>query len=436
MNPRPTDLEATVAAERAEPLDWRDKAVIPEWYGRTPDQIAADHVPLDKLSTPLLTLDRAAKDRNVAAMAEWCAGKGVSLAPHGKTTMCPSLWRDQLAAGAWAITVANEPQVRVARGAGVPRVLLANLFLRPEGLRWLAGELQADPSFEFMCWVDSTEAVDIMDAALRSTELDRPVPVLVELGHPQARTGARSLDDALAVAEAVASAPTLALAGVAGYEGSVTHDVDPRAVGQVDAFLSRMAELHERLLGKYEVPEPILTAGGSAFFDRVASVFTGPKGPHDEGGTRLVVRSGAYVVHDDGYYRTATPQRRDSGPDLSPALHVWSRVISVPEPGRAYLDAGKRDFPFDEGLPEIQLLRRSGPAGPIVMELSGHEITGSNDQHAHVRVPEGSPLRVGDVVRLGISHPCTAFDKWSLIPVLDDASADAPVVVDLIRTHF
>jgi D-serine deaminase-like pyridoxal phosphate-dependent protein len=436
MSPRLADLEATVAAERAEPLDWRDKAVLPEWYGRTAAQIAAADVPLDRLSTPLLTLDRAAKDRNVAAMAEWCAGKGASLAPHGKTTMCPSLWHDQLVAGAWAITVANEPQLRVARGAGVPRVLLANLLLRPEGLRWLAGELQADPTFEFLCWVDSTEAVGIMDAALRSTTLDRPVPVLVEIGHPQARTGARSLDDALAVADAVASAPTLALAGVAGYEGSVAHGVDPRAVGQVDAFLSRMAELHDRLLGRYEVPEPILTAGGSAFFDRVASVFTGPTGPRDEGGTRLVVRSGAYVVHDDGYYRTATPQRRDSGPVLTPALHVWSRVISLPEPGRAYLDAGKRDFPFDEGLPEVQLLRRSGTAGPVVTELRGHEIIGSNDQHAHVRVPDGSPLRVGDVVRLGISHPCTAFDKWSLIPVVDDASADAPVVVDLIRTHF
>jgi D-serine deaminase-like pyridoxal phosphate-dependent protein len=436
VSARLTDLETTVAAERAAPLDWQDKAVIPEWYGRTAGDVAAEKVPLDKLSTPLLTLDRAAKDHNVAAMARWCADQGVSLAPHGKTTMAPSLWRDQLDAGAWAITVANEPQLRVARGAGVPRVLLANLFLRPEGLQWLAGELQADPGFEFMCWVDSLEAVDIMDAALRSTELDRPVPVLVEVGHSQARTGARSLEEALDVADAVASAPTLALAGVAGYEGVVTHEVDARAVGQVDAFLDRMTQVHDRLLGKYEVPEVILSAGGSAFFDRVASVFTGPGGRHDQVPTRLVVRSGAYVVHDDGFYRAATPRRREAGPVFTPALHVWARVISMPEPGRAYLDAGKRDFPFDDGLPEVQLVRRNGPGGPVVTALTGHEITGSNDQHAHVRVPDGSPLRVGDVVRLGISHPCTAFDKWSLIPVVDDASAAAPVVVDFIRTHF
>lgn len=436
MSARLAELEATVEAERTAPLGWQDKAVLPEWYGRSAAQVAAQKVRLDSLSTPLLTLDRAAKDHNVAAMAEWCAHEGVSLAPHGKTTMSPSLWRDQLSAGAWAITVANEPQVRVARGAGVPRVLLANLLLRPAGLRWLAHEMQADPAFEFICWVDSVEAVGIMDAALRATGLDRPVPVLVEIGHAQARTGARTLDVALDVADAVASAPTLALAGVAGYEGVVTHDVDSRAVGQIDVFLGRMAELHDRLLGKYEVPEVILTAGGSAFFDRVASVFTSAIESRDQVQTRLVVRSGAYVVHDDGYYRTATPQRRDSGPVFAPALHVWSRVISMPEPGLAYLDAGKRDFPFDEGLPEVQMVRRSGNGEPMVTELTGHSIIGSNDQHAHVRVPDGSPLRVGDVLRLGISHPCTAFDKWSLIPVLDDASAPAPTVVDFIRTHF
>jgi D-serine deaminase-like pyridoxal phosphate-dependent protein len=53
-----------------------------------------------------------------------------------------------------------------------------------------------------------------------------------------------------------------------------------------------------------------------------------------------------------------------------------------------------------------------------------------------VHVPAGSPLVVGDVVRLGISHPCTLFDKWSLIPVLDDARTTEPVVLDLLRTYF
>ena len=60
------------------------------------------------------------------AMARWCAEAGLSHAPHGKTTMAPQLWDRQLRAGAWAITLANLPQLRVAHAFGVPRVILAN----------------------------------------------------------------------------------------------------------------------------------------------------------------------------------------------------------------------------------------------------------------------------------------------------------------------
>jgi D-serine deaminase-like pyridoxal phosphate-dependent protein len=431
-------LRAAVEAERRQPLDWRDKAVQPEWFGRSTADVAGEGHVLDQLSTPLATLDRAAKDHNVATMAAWCYKSQVSLAPHGKTTMTPALWLDQLRAGAWAITVANEPQLRVARGVGVPRVVLANLFLRPAGLRWLAAELDADPGFEFLCWVDSVDAVRLMDDGLAAAGASRPVPVLVEMGSSGARTGARSMSDALDVAAAVVAAPALALAGVAGYEGVLAHGVERETLVLVDAFLQRMVDLHRRLLYRYEVAEPVLSAGGSAYFDRVVAVL-GPEGQDHEDGrrTRVVVRSGAYVTHDDGAYRETTPSVRGSGPQFRPALHVWSRVLSVPESGIAYLDAGKRDLPFDEGLPEVQLVRRPQPDGSLSCEpLSGHQIVNTNDQHAHVRVPAGSSLAVGDVVRLGISHPCTAFDKWSLIPVLDDATTAHPVVVDLFRTHF
>jgi len=431
------ELEAAVKRERSRTLDWSDKAVQPPWYGCSITEVAAARPKLDELSTPMMTLDRRALDENLATMTRWCAQAGLSQAPHGKTTMAPALWRDQLLAGCWAITVANEPQLRVARGAGVPRVILANLFLRPDGLAWLAGELAADPGFEFMCWVDSVQAVHIMDAALSAAGARRRVPVLIEVGHPRARTGVRSLGDALRVADAVTSAPTLALAGVAGFEGSVAHEINEKAIADVDAFLTQMLELHHTLLERYEVQEALLSAGGSAFFDRVAAILGPEGGLPGPARTRIVLRSGAYLVHDDGYYRMATPHTRGTGPEFRSAMHVWARVISMPEPGIAYLDAGKRDLPFDEGLPELQVMRRTSPDGATATHpLIDHEIFATSDQHAHVRVPAGSPLRVGDVVRLGLSHPCTAFDKWSLIPVVDNASAQTPVVVDLVRTYF
>ena len=99
-------------------------------------------------------------------------------------------------------------------------------------------------------------------------------------------------------------------------------------------------------------------------------------------------------------------------------MHAWARVVSRPEPGLALLDAGKRDVPFDEGLPEPQLA--ADALGAPTRPLAG-EITAVNDQHAFLRLDPADPLRVGEVVRLGLSHPCTAFDKWRWIPVTDGA---------------
>jgi D-serine deaminase-like pyridoxal phosphate-dependent protein len=427
-----------VEAERERVLDWSDKAAQPEWFGRSVAHVSASEPALDGLSTPMMTLDRRAMDENLSSMAAWCRDAGLSLAPHGKTTMAPALWREQLEAGSFAITVANEPQLRVARGAGVPRVILANLLLRPGGLAWVAAELDADEDFEFVCWVDSLDAVRIMHEALTAASARRKVAVLIELGHPRSRTGARTLPEALAVAETVGQASTLALAGVAGFEGSVTHATNAEGILAVDEFLHEMVELHRILSDRYEVPEAILSAGGSAFFDRVAAIL-GPERREatEDVAVRVLLRSGAYIVHDDGYYRGATPHSRGTGPVFRSAMHVWTRVISMPEPGIAYLDAGKRDLPFDEGLPELQLVRTVQTDGTVQsVRLAGHELFATNDQHSHVRLPDDSPLRVGDVVRLGLSHPCTAFDKWSLIPVVDDASAERPAVVDLIRTYF
>ena len=150
-----------------------------------------------------------------------------------------------------------------------------------------------------------------------------------------------------------------------------------------------------------------------------------------------VVRSGAYIIHDDGFYTAITPFGRGEAAKQNyrfrSAMHVWARVVSRPEPGLALLDAGKRDVPYDEGLPTPQLVadQLGAPARP----LESGEITAVNDQHAFLRIPADSDLRVGDVVRLGLSHPCTAFDKWQWIPLLDDAGPD-PHLLDLIRTHF
>ena len=425
-----------VAALGDEHLDWRFKALPPQAWGRTAHAYVATGPRLSDLGTPLLTLDAGALDHNLRTMAAWCHEAGVSLAPHGKTTMAPALWQAQLDAGAVAITLANLPQLRVARAFGVQRLMLANALVdtAPAGLAWIAAELAADPDFAFACWADSVDTVALMDAALRAAgvgsgpdpETDRPIEVLVELGGAGGRTGARSIAEAEDVARAVVAAPTLRLAGVAGYEGALAHDASPEGLDAVRSYLRDLAELHRRLAAAYETDHPVVTAGGSAYFDTVAEILVPAA---TESGAEVVVRSGAYVIHDDGFYRGISPLSREakSSTPFRAAMHGWARVVSHPEPQLSLLDAGKRDLPFDEGLPIPQLVRDVGPASGVITAL--------NDQHAFLR-DAGDTAPVGAVIRLGLSHPCTAFDKWTLIPVLDDADSADPRVVDLVRTFF
>jgi D-serine deaminase-like pyridoxal phosphate-dependent protein len=244
--------------------------------------------------------------------------------------------------------------------------------------------------------------------------------VLVELGLPGGRTGTRSLEAAEEVAAAVGDSPALELAGVEGYEG-IPHGED--ALSRVEEFLDRLRLLLTRMDfdGREEI---VVTAGGSAYFDLVAKGLAGT-------GARLVLRSGCYVTHDSGFYEHLSPLggRGPTGAErLHPAFEAWGAVLSRPEPELALLLMGKRDVPYDIDLPFPFAVHGSegwrDAAGMQVIEL--------NDQHAFLRVPADDPLAVGDLVGCGISHPCTAFDKWRLIPVVDDEYT----IVDAVHTFF
>ena len=408
---------------RADPIDWRYKG-FPPAEGVTPASLRGQgwNLLAGDLFLPALVLRESALAHNLDLMSRWCEAHGASLAPHGKTTMSPELFARQLGAGAWAITAATTSQARVYRAFGVERILLANELVEPASVRWVATELARDPSFDFLCIADSVEAVAAMDRAL-AVNTSRQVRVLVELGLAGGRTGARTVDDALEVAEAIGRSEALELAGVEGYEGIVHDDA------RVDAFLAELRGLLERLeaAGSFsEQEEIVVTAGGSIYFDRVAEVL-GSTDPR----VRVVVRSGCYLTHDDGLYDEHSPfgSHGSERQRLHPAFEAWAVVLSRPEPALALVGMGKRDVPHDVGLPIP--LRSRGQAG--VRDVRGSmDVVDLNDQHAYVRIDPSDPLAVGDLLGCGISHPCTAFDKWRLIPVVDDGYT----VIDAVHTFF
>jgi D-serine deaminase-like pyridoxal phosphate-dependent protein len=379
---------------------------------------------------PVLALREAALRQNITAMAGYCSAAGVGLAPHGKTTMAPQIMARQLAAGAWGMTAATIAQVQVYRAFGVPRVLIANELADRGGIEWLAAELAADPGFECYAYVDSAAGVRLLDESLRAAGSRRPLPVLVELGQPGGRAGCRSVDEALTVVRAAASAGSLRLAGAAGFEGNIHGDSAAVTMTAVAAFCRDLRALGDLLPADPAGAPHLLSAGGSAYFDIVVRELTADRPGHPR--PEVLLRSGAYVTHDHGLYAAIGPgagQPGRTGPALAPALELWATVLSRPEPGLVVASAGRRDVGFDQGLPVPVRIRQTGgretPAGPL-------RVTKLDDQHAHLSVPEESPLAPGDLICLGISHPCTTFDKWRVIPVVDEEYR----VIDAIHTFF
>ncbi len=379
--------------------------------------LLAGDVPL-----PAAIIRTSALDNNLRVMQAYLDDAGVRLAPHGKTTMCPQLYERQIDGGAWGITVATVSQLMVAHDAGVARILIANEVMGPAETAVLAQLSAERPESAYYVLVDSLEGVRQLQEAFAGEAKAPKARLLIEIGMAGGRCGVRNSGDGLALARTVADCDRLTLCGIEGYEGLIVGP-DPKAdAPKVEAYLQTVLDVFKqcRDQGLFdEADEVLLSAGGSVYFDLVAHMFAGDATPP----VVPLVRSGCYLTHDSGFYRRllAEVDRRDvlgSAPRLLPALEVWARVLSTPEPGWAILSAGKRDLSFDIDLPEP--LWHAKPGGQP-QAVSGWRIDRLSDQHAFLHTPDGDCPAVGDLIGLGISHPCTTFDKWPVLLEVDDA---------------
>ncbi len=379
-----------------------------------------------------MVVKQSALDHNVSLMARYAAERGFLLAPHGKTTMAPQLFSRQLAAGAWGMTVANPAQAAVAYEAGAQRALVANEVIGAQAARAIV-ELLSPGGRRLICLVDSPAGAGLLDDNLERAGMTGRLDVLVEMGSPGARAGARHPAEALAVARAVGTSRHLRLVGVEGFEGAVAGDRSQAALEAVGLYLAtlRRTAVHLAREGAFPAGEPVLvSAGGSKYFDLVATEL-GPGADYEGLTTELVARPGCYLVHDHGIYATSSPLARGTEV-LMAALEVWAEVLSVPEPGLAIVGMGKRDVSHDLGLPvPLRLVR-----GQEVTEWSEGHVAKLDDQHGYLvfgATTTGGPHpEVGDLVSFGLSHPCTALDKWRSLLLVDDQW----VVREEIATYF
>ena len=188
--------------------------------------------------------------------------------------------------------------------------------------------------------------------------------------------------------------------------------------------------------GLFAEGEILLTAGGSAFYDLVARRFAAARLSRE---IRVVTRSGCYLTHDSGLYQAFFERlgareaaARGLGEAPRAAFELWTYVQSRPDADKAILTMGRRDSGADIEWPTPLLWYRPGLHQAPVAAPPGSAVTGMNDQHTHMRISPDAPYQVGDLVAFGISHPCTTFDKWDVICLVDEAYN----ITGAIKTYF
>jgi len=386
-------------------------------YSKTVDQFLSTkpNILTSGFQFPIMILKDKAVKHNIDRMARFCKSVGAELAPHVKTTMSPQIAQMQVDAGAFALTIANFWQAEIFRNFGFKKLIIANEVLDPTAIAAIA-DLNSKKLAEIIFYVDSIAGLEIIK---KYTPKDGIQNLFIEIGTDNGRGGIRDLDLVTKIAKNISEDSRLKLRGVTGFEGAVPNAARTSAgEDSVTKFCQKIVAAANNAYQYKSENEFIISAGGSAYFEIVASElnkFDKPK--------ILLLRSGGYVTHDSRYYEEIYPFR-DSNDLLLPAIEVWAQVISAPEKEFGVLNLGKRDVGCDLHNP-IPVAKYSGK----LSKFSG-EIEKLNDQHGFMRSKE--EFAVSELIGLGISHPCTTFDKWRLIPLVND-NYD---VVDCIHTFF
>ena len=398
-------------------IEFKYKGFPIDFYGKTLVQFLASKPNLftSNFQFPIMVLKESALNNNIAQMMSFCDSVKAELAPHVKTTMSPQLAKMQIAAGVSALTVANFWQASIFLNFGFKKMIIANEVLDPMAIAAIA-KINKLKQAEIIFYVDSILALEIIQ---KHTPSEGEQNLFIEIGTENGRGGVRELSLVEQLAQRIKADKRLNLIGVTGFEGAVPDAArGRRGEKKISKFCQKIVAAAE-LAYPYKSDQPfVISAGGSAYFDIVARELNKFEKPR-----RLLLRSGGYITHDHKYYEEIYPFA-STDRSFQPAIEVWAQVISKPEKGFGVLNLGKRDIGNDLHNP-IPIKSYDGQVksfSAVIEKL--------NDQHGYLRT--SADFQLAQLIGLGISHPCTTFDKWRLVPLVND-NYD---VVDCLQTFF
>ncbi len=316
---------------------------------------------IHQIPTPALVLDLDAFETNLTRMAAHVKASGKSLRPHAKAHKCPEIAKRQIAAGAIGVCVATVVEAELMAAAGISGMLLTSPL--------------ADPLK--MARVIATGAMVVVDNAQQATWYDeaaraagRKLDVLVDLDVGDHRTGARSKEQALAIAEQVDVAENLELRGIQAYSVVGSH---------AGGFEERQRVSKDVFAQVYQLLGTMLRRGLCC--DIVTGGSTGTWEIDTQVADLTELQAGSYVVMDMAYRR--------EGLDFAHALNVLGTVVSANHEAFVSVDAGFKAFSTDRGY------------GPEVLGHPGATYRWGGDEFGYV---DGAKLALGDRVRFLPPH--------------------------------
>lgn len=329
------------------------------------------------LNTPVLVLDVAKLDRNIAIMAGLTADRGVGLRPHAKTHKSVDIAKRQIAAGAVGQCCAKIGEAEVLADGGITGLLITSPVAAPAAIVRLAALAKRAP--DLMATVDNPEVATAIDTALAAAGATLDVVIDVDPGIR--RTGVASAAAAVALAEVIATLPRLRLRGVQYYCGMQQH---------IEAYDARRTAIEERTAYLQSVIAALAEAGHPP--EIVTGSGTGTHKIDLELGVFTELQAGSYVFMDRQYLDCDL----GDGPQLpfETALAVDARVVSANHDGLVTIDAGFKSLSTDGGAATVQ---RGAPADTAFFFMG--------DEHAAL-IGDGiaQRLRPGDAVTLTVPH--------------------------------
>ena len=347
-------------------------------------------MPVSDLDTPVLLVDAAALERNIARMRDQCAAAGIAYRPHAKTHKSPVIANMQLEAGAVGICCAKLGEAEVMAAAGIPDILITSQVVgRNKLVRLMQAVQQAHIS------VVADDADNLSDLAAAAQTSGKPLDVFIEIDVGQGRCGVPPGPKATELARLIGETQWLRFRGLQGYQGKIqmTGEFGARETEVAEA----MAKLGETADGLRDagIEFDILTGGGTG-----SSIIDAERGVYNE------LQPGSYVFMDSRY--TAIEWPGGEATPFESALSILGTVISRPSQDRAIIDVGYKSCSSDAGMPAT-------PDHP------GATFTFGGDEHGQLQFANGHcPLAIGDRVTVIPSHCDTTVNLYDRYVVTRD----------------